>query len=107
VEVNGALSSPARFEVSYLGEPMPCARWIGMPLSYAGGTDVVRLDFSARKPVRRARFYVAALGTGRCYCNGKLAEDSYLRSVLVYRKVILLACTRRRVRTGRATTVLV
>ncbi len=102
VEVNGALSSPARFEVSYLGEPMPCARWIGMPLSYAGGTDVVRLDFSARKPVRRARFYVAALGTGRCYCNGKLAEDSYFNgSVSVYRKKVYYSVYAPEIREGR------
>lgn len=50
VEVNGALSSPARFEVSYLGEPMPCARWIGHAALVRGGTDVVRWTFRRANP---------------------------------------------------------
>lgn len=77
VECDGARSPTAKFETAYLSDPMPRAFWIGMPLAFSGATDVVRLDFTPAKPVRRARLYLAALGCGRVYLNGELVKDHY------------------------------
>ena len=45
---------------------------------------------------------MAALGTGRCYCNGKLAEDSYFNgSVSVYRKKVYYSVYAPEIREGR------
>ena len=82
VTVNGTCACAARFETSYLGKAMPAARWIGMPLAFAGGTDVVRLCFTVRgKPVR-ARLYLAALGCSRVYLNGRPVSDGYFDGAL-------------------------
>lgn len=70
-------SEPSAFETAFLGDPMPQSCWIGMPLAYQGGTDLVRLDFSPQKKVRRARLYLAGLGCCRCYLNGDLLSDGY------------------------------
>lgn len=71
VEADGVLSDIACFETAFIGGEMPYADWIGMPFAHEGCTDLVRLDFEIDKPIKRARFYCAALGTSVCYCNGE------------------------------------
>lgn len=102
VEVNGKVSPTAFFETAYLDKAMPHAHWIGMPLAYHGGTDIVRLDFFANKKPVRARFYLAALGCSRCYLNGKLVADAYFDgSISVYRKRVFYRALALDVREGK------
>lgn len=87
VEANGERSALSWFETAYLQKAMPCARWIGMPLAYHGATDVVRLDFTVRGGLKRARLYLAALGCYRLYLNGEIVDDSYFDGAIsVYDK---------------------
>ncbi len=89
VTVNGESGADSNFETAFLGEAMPGSVWIGMPLAFAGATDLVRLEFFPEKPVRRARLYLAALGCARCSLNGKLIADTYFDgSISVYRKCV-------------------
>lgn len=89
VAVNGVWSGTARFETAFLSKPMPCAYWIGMPLAFHGGTIILRTDFRPKSKVRRARFYLAALGCARCFLNGSLLADTYFDGALsVYHKRI-------------------
>ena len=90
VETEDETSEIGVFETAFLNpEKEFVAYWIGQPLGFAGSVDDVRLDFEIDKPVKRARFYVAALGAGRFYLNGKLIADDYFDgSVSVYEKTI-------------------
>lgn len=90
VEVDGVKSETCWFETAFLNpEKEFVAQWIGQPLGFSGAVDDVRFDFVVDKPVLNARFYVAALGAGRVYCNGNLLQDNYFDgSVSVYSKQI-------------------
>ena len=90
VEADGAKSEITWFETAFLDPAREfVADWIGQPLGFSGSVDDIRFDFEVDKPVRRARFYVAALGTGRFYLNGALLDDGYFDgAVSVYRKTI-------------------
>lgn len=90
VEVDGVKSETCWFETAFLdAENEFVAQWIGQPLGFSGAVDDVRFDFTVDKPVKSARFYVASLGAGRFYFNGKLLEDNYFDgSVAVYSKQI-------------------
>lgn len=77
VTVNGTPSPVASFETAFLKDAMPGSHWIGMPLANHGATDLIRYDFSVRKPVRRARLYLAALGCARVWLNGEPLSDGY------------------------------
>lgn len=100
VETNAG-SAASSFETAYIGEPMPGAVWIGMPMAYQGATDLVRLDFTPEKEVRRARLYLAALGCSRCYLNGELVDDGYFDgAVSDYRKRVYYRTHVLRVREG-------
>lgn len=89
VTINGETEGHSKFETAFLGEAMRGSVWIGMPLAFAGATDLARLEFFPEKPVKRARFYVAALGCARCMLNGKLIADTYFDGAIsVYRKCV-------------------
>ena len=94
-------SASSVFETAFIGQAMPRAAWIGMPMAYQGATDLIRLDFTPQKPVRRARLYVAALGCSRCYLNGELIDDCYFDgAVSVYNKRVFYRTHPLKVRTG-------
>ncbi len=103
VYVNGVKSESAWFETAFLNpEKEFIARWIGQPLGFSGAVDDVRFDFFVDKPVKSARFYVAALGMGRFYFNGKLLEDNYFDgSVAVYSKQIYYRTYALDIKTGK------
>lgn len=82
VEVNGACVASSRFETAYLGKAMPHARYVGMPLAYHGGSDVLRLDFQVTEKPERVRLYLAALGCYRVYLNGKAVNRDYFDGAL-------------------------
>ena len=58
VEVDGVLSAYSYFETGP-SDMWVYADWSGMPFALEGGTDLLRVDFSIDKPVKRARFYCA------------------------------------------------
>ena len=90
VQVNGVWSPVAKFETAFMHpETEFRSKWIGMPLGFGGATDCYRLDIPIAKPISKARLYIAVLGTGRVYLNGKLLDDSYFDGALsVYEKTI-------------------
>jgi len=79
----GAPSSPARFEMGLLSPADWTASWIGAgarPRTHDGGRACPQLrgTFHLRRPVRRARAYVSALGVYELWCNGERAGDERL-----------------------------
>lgn len=77
--ISGGIESEITwFETAFLDPEREFkAEWIGQPLGFSGAADDVRFDFEIEKPVKSARFYVAALGTGQFYLNGALLDDGY------------------------------
>ena len=90
VVVNSKQVAESLFETAFLDAKNEfSAYWIGQPLSFAGSVDDIRLDFEVKKPVKKARFYIAMLGTGKVYLNGKLLDDCYFDGgISVYSKSI-------------------
>ena len=89
--ISGGIESEITwFETAFLDPEREFkAEWIGLPLGFSGAADDVRFDFEIEKPVKSARFYVAALGTGQFYLNGALLDDGYFDgAVAVWRKNI-------------------
>ncbi len=89
--ISGGIESEITwFETAFLDPEREFkAEWIGQPLGFSGAADDVRFDFEIEKPVKSARFYVAALGTGQFYLNGALLDDGYFDgAVAVWRKNI-------------------
>lgn len=89
VTVNGTASDIAWFETAYLNPEEFEGDWIGMPLGFGGCVDDVRYDFVVDKPVKKARFYLCALGCARVYLNGQLLDDCYFDGALsVFEKTV-------------------
>lgn len=105
VFVNGIGSDVSWFETAFLDPDKEFdAFWIGQPLGFAGSADDVRLELEAEKPIRSARFYVAALGAGRFYLNGKPLSDFYFDgSVSVYEKAVYYRTYELNLRRGKNT----
>lgn len=90
VEVNEKAVACSTFETAFFNpEKEFCARWIGQPFGFVGCADDIRLDVQVVKAVKKARFYVAMLGTGKVYFNGVLLDDCYFDGgITVYSKTI-------------------
>ncbi len=88
--INGKRVESGFFETAFLNPDEEFkAWWIGQPLGFSGCVDDIRLDVAVDKPVKKARFYVCMLGTGRVYLNGELLDDCYFDGgVTVYGKTL-------------------
>ncbi len=91
VFVDGVESEISNFETALFNPDYEFSKayWIGQPFGFAGSVDDVRVDLNFTKNIVWCRFYVAMLGAGKVYLNGKAVDDGYFDgSVSPYDKEI-------------------
>lgn len=65
------------------------AKWIGQANPRAGWAPYLRKEFTAAKPVVRARLYISGLGYGEAWLNGEKVTDAVLEPMITnYEKLV-------------------